>query len=109
MDQVVAAAGENQTPLVVVDMISGGAVLLLAAAERRGIPVAYVTGLRMRRASQLYDGTVKTDPKDAWVLADYARRNLDRIRYQDHYPNPHRNRVIPTGSPTDPNSLPTPV
>ena len=34
----------------------------------------------MRRAAQLYDGTAKTDPKDAWVLADYARRNLDRLR-----------------------------
>ncbi len=79
LDQVVAAAGEEHTPLVVVDMISGGAVLLLAATERRGIPVAYVTGLRMRRAAQLYDGTAKTDPKDAWVLADYARRNLDRL------------------------------
>ncbi len=60
-------------------MISGGTVLLPAAAERRGIPVAYATGLRMRRAAQLYDGTAKTDPKDAWVLADYARRNLDRL------------------------------
>ena len=38
-----------------------------------------VSGLRMRRAFQLYDGTAKTDPKDAWVLADYARRNLDRL------------------------------
>ena len=73
LDQAVAAAGEEHTPLVVVDMISGGAVLLLAAAERRGIPVAYVTGLRMRRAAQLYDGTAKTDPKDAWVLAVLGR------------------------------------
>ena len=38
-----------------------------------------VSGLRMRRAAQLYDGTAKTDPKDAWVLADYALRNLDRL------------------------------
>ena len=34
----------------------------------------------MRRAAQLYEGTAKTDPKDAWVLADYARRNTDRLR-----------------------------
>ena len=40
LDRTLAAAEENQTPLVVVDMISGGAVLLLAAAERRGVPVA---------------------------------------------------------------------
>ena len=78
LDRAAAAAG-NSRALVVVDMISGGAVLLLTAAERRGMPVAYVTGLRMRRASQLYDGTAKTDPKGAWVLADYARRNLDRL------------------------------
>ena len=51
--------------------------MLLTAAERRGVPVAYVTGLRIRRASQIYEGTAKTDPKDAWVLADYARRNTD--------------------------------
>jgi len=79
LNRTVAVAGETHTALLVVDMISGGTVLLLAAAERRGIPVAYVTGLRMRRAAQLYDGTAKTDPKDAWVLADYARRNLDRL------------------------------
>ena len=79
LDRAAAAAG-NSRVLVVVDMISSGAVLLLTAAERRGAPVAYVTGLRMRRAAQLYEGTAKTDPKDAWVLADYARRNLDRLR-----------------------------
>ena len=78
LDRTVAAAGEHRA-LLVVDMISSGAVMLLTAAEQRGAPVAYVTGLRMRRASQIYDGAAKTDPKDAWVLADYARRNLDRL------------------------------
>lgn len=80
LDRAAAVAGKQHRVLVVVDMISGGAVLLLGAAERRGVPVAYVTGLQMRRAAQLYEGTAKTDPKDAWVLADYARRNLDRLR-----------------------------
>ena len=79
LDQTEAAAGEHRA-LMVVDMISSGAVMLLTAAEQRGVPVAYVTGLRMRRAAQLYDGAAKTDPKDAWVLADYARRNTDRLR-----------------------------
>ena len=40
--------------------------------------MAYVTGLAMRRAADLYTGAAKTDPKDAAVLADYARRNADR-------------------------------
>ena len=66
--------------MAVVDMISSGAVMSLTAAERRGAPVAYVTGLRMRRGAQLYEGTAKTDAKDAWIPADYARRNLDRLR-----------------------------
>lgn len=35
----------------------------------------------MRRAADLYAGTAKTDPRDAWVLADYARRNPDRLQW----------------------------
>ena len=43
--------------------------------------MAYVTGLAMRRAADLYAGAAKTDPKDAAVLADYARRNTDRLTW----------------------------
>ncbi len=43
------------------------------------VPVAYVSGLVMRRAADLFAGSAKTDPRDAWVLADYARRNPDRL------------------------------
>ena len=64
---------------VVVDMTSANARLLLGAAADRGVLVAYVTGLQMRRAAQLYAGVAKTDPRDAWVLADFARRNADRL------------------------------
>ena len=45
LNRAAAEAGEHQTVLVVVDMISSGAVMLLTAAERRGVPVAYVTGV----------------------------------------------------------------
>ena len=34
-----------------------------------------------RRAADLYAGAAKTDPKDAAVLADYARRNADRLNW----------------------------
>ena len=74
-----AAAGEGV--VLVVDMVSSAALLLLAVAAERGTPVAYVPGLQMRRAAQLYAGEAKTDPKDAWVLADYARRNADRLNW----------------------------
>ena len=64
---------------VVLDMTSAGAQLLLGVMAQRRVPVAYVNGLVMRRAADLYAGSAKTDPRDAWVLADYARRNPDRL------------------------------
>jgi transposase len=66
---------------LVIDQPSSMAQLLLTVADEVGVPVAYVTGLQMRRAADLYAGHAKTDPKDAWVLADYARRNADRLTW----------------------------
>ena len=66
---------------LVIDTTSSAAALLLEAAARREVPVAYVSGLVMRRAADLYAGAAKTDPKDAFVLADYARRNADRLSW----------------------------
>lgn len=66
---------------LVIDMPSSPAQLLLAVARRHDVPVAYVTGLQMRRAAELYSGAAKTDPRDAWVLADFARRHVDRLAW----------------------------
>lgn len=68
---------------VVIDMTASVAQLLLQVARARNVPVAYVTGLQMRRAAELYAGAAKTDPIDAWVLADFARRNADRLSWVD--------------------------
>jgi transposase len=68
---------------LVIDMTASGAQLLLTVAAAREVPVAYVTGLAMRRAAELYAGAAKTDPRDAWVLADFARRNTDRLTWLD--------------------------
>lgn len=65
----------------VVDQPASGAQLLLSLAATHDVPVAYVTGLQMRRAADLYAGSAKTDPIDAWVLADFARRNADRLAW----------------------------
>ena len=72
-------AAVHGTVALVIDKTSSAASLLLETAARREVPVAYVTGLAMRRAADLYAGAAKTDPKDAAVLADYARRNADRL------------------------------
>src|SRR5687768_12834790 len=76
------ASGHGRIALVI-DQPASGAQLLLGIARARGVPVAYVTGLQMRRAADLYAGAAKTDPRDAWVLADYARRNIDRLAWLD--------------------------
>lgn len=68
---------------VVIDMTSAGAQLLLGVMAQHQVPVAYVSGLVMRRAADLYAGAAKTDPRDAWVLADYARRNPDRLQWTE--------------------------
>ncbi len=72
------AAGHGAAALVI-DTTGSAASLLIEAAAARRISVAYVSGLAMRRAADLYAGAAKTDPKDAFVLADYARRNADRL------------------------------
>lgn len=74
-------AAVHGRPALVVDMTSSPAVLALTVAAEMAIPVAYVSGLVMRRAADLYAGAAKTDPKDAQVLADYARRNADRLTW----------------------------
>lgn len=69
--------------VLVIDQPSSMAQLLLTVAAGTKVAVAYVTGLAMRRAADLYAGQAKTDPRDAWVLADYARRNADRLTFLD--------------------------
>lgn len=76
---LIADAAHHGSPVLVIDQPSSMAQLLLTIAGEVDIAVAYVTGLQMRRAADLYAGQAKTDPRDAWVLADYARRNADRL------------------------------
>ena len=78
---MISDAGDHGRPALVVDMTSSAAVLALTVAAEVAIPVAYVTGLAMRRAADLYAGAAKTDPKDAQVLADFAWRNADRLTW----------------------------
>ncbi len=46
-------------------------------------PVAYVPGLVMRRAADLYPGEAKTDRRDAYVLADTARTRRRQVHWLD--------------------------
>lgn len=83
IEKLIDDASDHGGVAVVIDMTASNAQLLLAVAAGRQVPVAYVTGLQMRRAADLYAGSAKTDPRDAWVLADFARRNADRLAWLD--------------------------
>lgn len=67
--KIITDAKARGRVVLVIDMPSSPAQLLLAVARQHDVPVAYVTGLQMRRAAELYSGSAKTDPRDAWVLA----------------------------------------
>ena len=83
IEKLIHDAASHGAVAIVIDMTASNAQLLLAIAAGRQVPVAYVTGLQMRRAAELYAGSAKTDPRDAWVLADFARRNADRLAWLD--------------------------
>ena len=59
--------------LVVVDQLASIGALAIAVARSRGIAVAYLPGLSMRRIADLYPGEGKTDARDAHIIADAAR------------------------------------
>jgi pimeloyl-ACP methyl ester carboxylesterase len=56
--------------LVVVDQLASIGALAVAVARSRGITVAYLPGLSMRRIADLYPGEAKTDARDAHIIAD---------------------------------------
>jgi transposase len=57
----------------VVDQLASIGALAIAVARSRGIMVAYLPGLAMRRIADLYPGETKTDARDAHVIADASR------------------------------------
>lgn len=76
-------AGEQGTVGLVIDQPGSIAQLALAVARQRGVPVAYVPGLVMRRAADLYPGEAKTDRRDAFVIADTGRTRRHQVHWLD--------------------------
>jgi len=68
---------------LVIDQPGSIAQLAIAIAAVRAVPVAYVPGLVMRRAADLYPGEAKTDRRDAYVIADTARTRRRQIHWLD--------------------------
>ena len=83
LEALLDRAARHGTPGLVIDQPGSIAQLALAVAARRGVPVAYVPGLVMRRAADLYPGEAKTDRRDAYVIADTARTRRKQVHWLD--------------------------
>jgi transposase len=70
--------------LVVVDQPASIGALAIAVARACGVAIAYLPGLAMRRIADLYPGEGKTDPRDAFVIADAARTLPHALRRVGH-------------------------
>lgn len=79
--KVLDTAGEHGVVGLVIDQPGSIAQLALALARQREVPVAYIPGLVMRRAADLYPGDAKTDRRDAYVIADTARTRRDQVHW----------------------------
>ena len=69
--------------LVIVDQPNTIGALPIAVAGLMGIQVAYLPGLAMCRAADLYPGSAKTDARDAFIIADTARTIPHTLRRID--------------------------
>lgn len=80
---LIERASGHGTPGLVIDQPGSIAQLAIAVARQLGVPVAYVPGLVMRRAADLYPGEAKTDRRDAFVIADTARTRRRSVHWLD--------------------------
>jgi transposase len=83
IEAVIDRAAKHGVPGLVIDQPGSIAQLILAVAAAREIPVAYVPGLVMRRAADLYPGEAKTDRRDAYIIADTARTRRKQVHWLD--------------------------
>jgi hypothetical protein len=69
--------------LVIVDQPNTIGALPIAVARDCGCTVAYLQGLAMRKAADLYPGKSKTDAGDAFIIAETARAMPHTLRVVD--------------------------
>jgi transposase len=83
LETLLDRASRYGTPGLVIDQPGSIAQLALAVARLRQVPVAYVPGLVMRRAADLYPGEAKTDKRDAFIIADTGRSRRKQVHWLD--------------------------
>lgn len=76
-----AKASLKGSPILAIDQPGSIAKLSITLAKSRNIPIAYIPGLVMRRAADLYPGNSKTDRRDSFVIADTARIRKTQVQW----------------------------
>lgn len=80
---------KQRNAAVIVDQLGGLATLLLRLCWDHAVPTAYLHGTAMAHARDFYAGEGKSDPKDAFVLADVARAHPTRVAWLNRTPEAH--------------------
>lgn len=83
IEAVIDRVAKHGVPGLAIDQPGSIAQLILAVAAAREVPVAYIPGLVMRRAADLYPGEAKTDRRDAYIIADTARTRRKQVHWLD--------------------------
>jgi transposase len=83
LERLIDKAAAHGAVALVIDQPGSIAQLAIAIAAQRNVPVAYVPGLVMRRAADLYPGEAKTDRRDAYVIANTARTHARQLHWLD--------------------------
>jgi hypothetical protein len=85
----IAALGEAQERVIGIDIVGGLATLLQTILLERGEQVRYIPGTAVNKVRDAYSGGEhKSDPKDAFVIADQLRlrwRSLREVRLREEY------------------------
>jgi transposase len=83
----IEALGVSEERVVGIDLVGGPATLLEAVLLGRGEKVRYIPGTAVNKAREAYaSGEQKSDPKDAFVIADQLRfrwRSLSEVCVRD--------------------------
>jgi transposase len=87
--------------LVIVDQPNTIGALPVAVARDCGADIAYLPGLAMRKAADLYPGQAKTDARDAFVIADTARTMPHTLRTVDRESDVLANLKVLAGTDED--------
>ena len=83
MRQLFMTLQQHGNVLMIVDQPNTIGALPVAVARACGCEVAYLPGLAMREAADLYPGRSQTDARDAFIIAETARAMPHTLRAVD--------------------------